>query len=49
MIEWKKITDFRNILAHDYFGIDYEILWDILKSKLPDLKKNIKAIINSEA
>ena len=48
LVEWKKITSFRNILAHDYFGIDYEILWDIIKNKLPNLGKNIKTIIDKE-
>ncbi len=47
-IEWRKVINFRNILAHEYFGVDYEIMWDIIKNKLPDLQKNIKAIIDSE-
>lgn len=34
-ISWRKISDFRNVLAHEYFGIDYEIMWEIIKDKLP--------------
>ncbi|MFZ3065490.1 MAG: DUF86 domain-containing protein [Nitrospirota bacterium] len=47
-VEWRKISDFRNILAHEYFGIDYDIMWDIIQSKLPTLQDNIKTILNAE-
>lgn len=29
-VEWKKISDFRNVLIHEYFEIDYEIMWEVL-------------------
>jgi len=34
----------RDILAHEYFGVDIEILWDIVKNKIPDLKKKLSKI-----
>ena len=44
-IEWHKIKGFRNIAAHDNFGIDAEEVWQIIQGKLPELKKFIKKYI----
>jgi uncharacterized protein with HEPN domain len=43
-IEWQKIKGFRNIVAHDYFGIDAEEVWQIIKNKIPNLKEDILSI-----
>ncbi|MDF1884314.1 DUF86 domain-containing protein [Sulfurimonas sp. SAG-AH-194-C21] len=40
-IPWQKIKDFRNIIAHDYFGIDADEVWDIIKNKILPLKEKI--------
>jgi uncharacterized protein with HEPN domain len=47
-VEWRRISDFRNVLAHEYFGIKYKIMWDIIKNKLPELERQIKPIIDEE-
>ena len=44
-IPWQKIKDFRNIIAHDYFGIDADEIWDIINNKLLPLKSDIKNLI----
>jgi uncharacterized protein with HEPN domain len=45
-IEWIKIKGFRNIVAHDYFGIDAEEVWQIIKNKIPGLKSDIQRLID---
>ena len=34
-IEWKQMKQLRNNLIHEYFGIDYEIVWDVLQKDIP--------------
>lgn len=45
-IDWRKISALRNIIAHDYFGIDEEEIWQIIKNKLPVLLANLKEILS---
>ena len=40
-IDWKAIVGLRNILVHEYFGVNLEIIWDIATSDIPDLKKSL--------
>jgi uncharacterized protein with HEPN domain len=38
-IPWREIGDFRNKLVHEYLGIDVDIVWNVIKKRLPKLKK----------
>jgi uncharacterized protein with HEPN domain len=46
-IEWSQIIGMRNVFAHEYFGIDSSLVWEIIKRDLPVLKSKIDSILKS--
>lgn len=47
-IPWKKMYGLRNLIAHEYFGIDYEMIWEISKNNLPQNSIDLRRIIEKE-
>jgi uncharacterized protein with HEPN domain len=48
-VEWQDIKDFRNLLSHEYFGVDLEIVWKIIEDDLPVLMDAIREIMPAES
>ncbi len=46
-IEWYRIAAFRNVLVHDYLGIDVERIWEITQRDVPELKRAILVILGA--
>lgn len=44
-IPWREMGDMRNVVIHEYFGIDSKILWETIKNELPPLENRLKAIL----
>ena len=44
-IPWRKMYGLRNLIAHEYFGIDYEMIWQIAKNNLPQNRSDLASII----
>lgn len=46
-ISWRRLIGLRNRVVHEYFGIDYEIVWQIIKKDLNSLMIDINVLLNS--
>ena len=45
---WAKVVSFRNVVVHEYFGLDWEIIWETATELVPELRRQVASVLKAE-